>query len=298
MHFGDDQGPTAPDGVEWHADELFTQARALVGERFAEARFDPDRGLRVTIIDLSDQDVTAITEVARRLGIVSWVRVERADPAALETWERLRHDLQRLWAAKPPVMLTSPTPDPGYRRPPVHIDLSADSESTAADLHNAYGDFVSLRVGALAYPPGASLPRPSARIIDRHPADPAEMRILLEAPLALRSGRTTTHGLLLTNLSDHDIQVHTNGHLTAVIVDDAGATVGGPDAGGAQQAPLVIFTASPSKTVRIPVFLGTASYTPELGYAVPAGSWHLTAPMDLADGRKLVTPALAFTITG
>ncbi|HST47617.1 hypothetical protein [Jatrophihabitans sp.] len=300
LHPGDDQGPTAPDDVEQHADEFFTETRALVGDRFAEARFDPDRGLRVTIIDLTDQDTTAITDLARRLGIASWVRVERAKPADLEAWERLRHDLQRLWSAEPRLLLASPTPDPGYRRPPVEICLTAAAESTAADLHNTYGDFVSLRVGALPYPPAAHLPSPSrrsARTIDRDPVNPAEMGIVLEAPLALRSGQTTTHGLLLTNLSDHDISVHTNGQLTATIINDAGAVVGGPDTGGVRIAPLVTFTAAPSETVRIPLLVGTASYSPELGYAVPAGSWHLTVPMNLADGRHLLTPALPLTIT-
>lgn len=301
MHPGDDQGPTAPDDVERHAAEFFTETRALVSDRFAEARFDlDDRGLRVTIIDLTDQDITAITDLARRLGIASWVRVERAEPADLEAWERLRHDLQRLWSAEPGLLLQSPGPDPGYRRPPVEICLTAAAESTAADLHNTYGDFVSLRVGALLYPSAEHPPSPwraSARTIDRDPVNPAEMGIVLEAPLALRSGQATTHGLLLTNLSDHDISVHTNGQLIAKIINDADAVVGGPDTGGVWMCPGVTFTAAPSETVRIPLFVGTASYSPELGYAVPAGSWHLTVPMDLADGRHLLTPALPLTIT-
>lgn len=298
MHPRDSQGPTAPDDVERHSDDLFDQARALAGDRFAEARFDPDRGLRVTIIDLNDQDTTAITDLAQRLGIAGWVRIEHADPAALETWERLRHDLLRLQSTKPRALMQYPTPKPGYRRPPVRIHLSADAQSTAAELHNTYGDFVSLQVGALPYPPAAhppSGPRASAQTSDRAPANPSEMHIVLETPLALGSGQTTTHGLLLTNLSQQDLSVHTNGHLTATIVDDSGAAVGGYT--GAQHQPLVIFTAAPSETIRIPVLVGTASYSPELGYALPPGTWHLTAPMNLADGRHLVTPPLELTIT-
>jgi hypothetical protein len=294
---GDGQGTTAPDNVERHAHELFDQARALVGDRFAEARFDPDRGLRITIIDLNDQDAAAITNVAQRLTVAEWVRIERADPTALETWERLRHDLSRLQDARPRALQQYPTPDPGYRRPPVEIHLAADAESTAADLHNTYGDFVSLRVGALPYPLTAEAPGPPARSrrTERDTVSPAEMRIALETPLTLRSGQTTAHAVLLTNLSDNDIRVHTNGHLTADIVNDTGTTVGGYT--GAQHLPLVIFTALPSDTVRIPVLVGTASYSPELGYAIPAGTWHLTAPMNLGDGRQLLTPALEFTVT-
>lgn len=299
MDPSDSQEPTAPENVERRADDFFDQARLLVGDRFAEARFDPDRGLRVTIIDLDDQDTAAITNAAQQLGILDWVRIEHADPSALATWERLRHDLQRLQSAQPRVLRQYPIPDPGYRRPPVRIHVSADAQSTAADLHSAYGDFVSLQVGALPYPPAAqstSAPREAtARTDSRETANPAEMSIVLEAPLAIGSGQTTTHGLLLTNLSDQDIRVQTNGHLTATIIDDTGAAVGGY--AGAQQLPLVIFTAGPSQTVRIPVLVGTASYTSELGYAIPPGTWHLTAPMNLADGRRLVTPALELTIT-
>ncbi|MCA1693839.1 MAG: hypothetical protein LC749_03425, partial [Actinobacteria bacterium] len=206
--------------------------------------------------------------------------------------------LQRLQTAEPPVLMQYPSPEPGYRRPPVSIQLAADADSTAADLRSSYGDFVSLRVGVLPYPPPARQPSPlpaSARTSDRVRVNPTEMRIVLEAPLALRSGQTTTFGLLLTNLSDHDICVRTNGHLTATIVDDTGTAVGGYT--GAQHLPLVIFTAAPSETVRIPLLVGTASYSAELGYAVPAGTWHLTAPMNLGDGRQLLTPALQLTIT-
>jgi hypothetical protein len=294
---GDGPATTAPDDVERHADELFDQARALVGDRFAAARFDPDRGLRVTVVDLSNQDVVAITSVAQRLTIAEWVRIERADPTALATWERLRHELTRLNDTQPRVLQQYPTPGPGYRRPPVVIHLAADAESTAADLHNTYGDFVSLRVGALPYPPTAQTPGPpsQSRRTERATVSPTEMRIVLETPLALRSGETTTHAILLTNLSDTDIRVHTNGHLTANVVDDAGAAVGGYT--GGQYLPLVIFTAKPSGTARIPVLVGTASYSPELGYAIPAGPWHLTAPMNLGDGRQLLTPALELTIT-
>lgn len=65
----DGKATTAVDTVERHAIELIRQANVLVGDRFAEARRDPDRGVRVTIIDLTDQDATAITEAAQRLTI-------------------------------------------------------------------------------------------------------------------------------------------------------------------------------------------------------------------------------------
>ena len=290
--------PAAPEDVSRHAHEFFDEAELVVGDRFAEARVDPDRGLRVTIIDLTDQDIASIINAAAQLGILDWVRIERADPAALATWERLRHDLQRLQSAEPHLLMEYPVPDPGYRRPRVDIHLSADAQTTAADLHNTYGDFVALQVGALPYPPepqSTSTRRATAPTDKRERANPDEMHIALDGPLAIRSGQTSMHGLLLTNVGTGDIHVPTNGNLTATIVDDAGAVVGGYS--GPEPIPLITFTAGPSETVRIPVLVGTASYQPELGYAIPSGTWHLTAPLDLADGRRLTTPALELKIT-
>jgi len=295
---GNSPGAAAPDVVERHAQELFDQARALVGDRFAEARVDPDRGLRVTIIDLDVHDVSAINAVAERLGVAEWVRIERADPSALEAWERLRHDLRRLAGARRSVLTHYPMPDPGYRRPPVAIHVAADAEATAAELHAAYGDFVSLMVGALPYPPTENTPdratsprRPS----EQRTPDPSELTVTLDGCLSIRAGQSVTHDLLLTNLSDHDIRIHTNGHLTASIVDDSGAVVGGYS--GGQHLPLVIFTAEPAHTVRVPLLVGTASFVPDLGYTVPPGTWHLTASIELSDGRRLTTPPLELTIT-
>jgi hypothetical protein len=54
-----------------------------------------------------------------------------------------------------------PMPEPGYRRPRVQIQLTADAEATAADLHTRYGPFLSLQVRALRYPPrNESAPAP------------------------------------------------------------------------------------------------------------------------------------------
>jgi hypothetical protein len=296
---GTQDGSQAPDIVRDHKQELFDEARLIVGERFAGSRIDPDRGLRVTVIDLGDRDIAAITRLAQRLGIEAWVRLEPADPAALAAWEGLRVELLRLREVSPRVLRGYPMPNPGHRRPPVEIHLAPDAEATAADLHARFGDFVSLQVGALGYPPESALPPTSLGTENAGllPVDPAEIRLVLDGPLTIRTGDTTTHHVLVTNQSDRDIGIETNGHLTATIGEaDTGAPVGGY--AGAQRLPLVTFTAGPSKTVRIPLLVGTASYRPELGYTVPPGTWHLTARLRLADGRHLVSPPLELTITG
>jgi hypothetical protein len=288
----------APENVRDHQHELFDEARLIVGGRFAESRIDPDRGLRVTVIDLSAEDTAAIAVVAQRLGIEGWVRIEPADPLAVESWEELRVELLKLREARPSVLRGYPTPNPGYRRPPVEIHLAADAAATAADLHARFGDFVSLQVGALTYPPDSTQPPSNlaAARSDLTAVDPAEMHLVLDGPLRIRSGATTTHHVLVTNLSDHDTSIQTNGNLTATIVDpDTGARVGGY--AGPQHTPLVTFTAAPTMTVRIPLLVGTASYRSDLGYTVPPGTWQLTAPLRLADRRHLVSPPLELTIT-
>jgi hypothetical protein len=78
--------------------------------------------------------------------------------------------------------------------------------------------------------------------------------------------------------------VRTNGHLKATIVDSRGVAVGGYD--GGQRLPLLVFTAGSTESVRIPILIGTSSYSTELGYAIPAGAWRLIAPLNLGDGRR------------
>jgi hypothetical protein len=98
----DEGGPGAQqiDAARSHA--LFDQARAVVGDRFAEARVRSRcGGLRVTVVDLSQCDVAVIGAVAHGLGIVGRVSTEGADPAALEMWERLQHELRALQQTRP-----------------------------------------------------------------------------------------------------------------------------------------------------------------------------------------------------
>ncbi len=215
---------------------------------------------------------------------------EREDP-----WQRLRRDLSRLMRQDPPALQMFPDPSSEHEEPPVAICLAPHAERVAADLHAAYGDFVDLRLGALRYPAdpdGEPLPQPDALPA----ADPDEIGIALQAPSAVRSGHTVTRPLLLTNRSDRPLTLHTNGRLTARIVDPAtGTTVGGFS--GMQNLPLVLVTAEPGATVTVPLVIGTASYQPQLGNRVPAGEWQLTAELRLADGRRVQTPGLPVTIT-
>ena len=116
----------------------------------------------------------------------------------------------------------------------------------------------------------------------------------------VRSGHTLRHGLLLRNHTGGEVQIATNGHVTAGIVDPlTGEVVGGFS--GWQTFPLVMFRIAPGETERIPLLIGTASFAARLGYALPPGSWGLQATLDLApDPREHIfrrIPVLPLTIT-
>jgi hypothetical protein len=65
--------------------------------------------------------------------------------------------------------------------------------------------------------------------------------------------------------------------------------------------PLIMFPVAPGNTERIPLLIGTASFRPDLGYAVPPGSWGIEVPLtvqrDLETHERRRTPVLPLTIT-
>ena len=116
----------------------------------------------------------------------------------------------------------------------------------------------------------------------------------------VRSGATLWHGLLLHNLTGHELQIATNGQLTGAIIDPrTGEVVGGSS--GFQTLLLIIFRVPPRQASRITLLIGTASVTPRLGYTIPAGNWGIQATLTLGpdprDSPRRRTPVLPLTIT-
>ena len=100
--------------------------------------------------------------------------------------------------------------------------------------------------------------------------DPTLMTVELDAPIVVASGHTVRGALRVHNLSADTIVVCTNGHVTAQVLDPDTRAVVGCFAGG-QILPGIYFRAAPGETVVVPVLVGTASFSPDLGYVVPAG---------------------------
>jgi hypothetical protein len=219
----------------------------------------------------------------------------------MAVWDQLKVVLVRLRGLQPCPLMGSAMPevDEG-RHPPFTIYLAAWATATAKELHLQFGDNVELTVGALPYPPDRQ-PQPSPA-----PGQPAELldqqetAVEMDGPAVVRSGDTLRHGLLLSNLTSHELQIATNGQVTADIIDPQTSEVVGGFS-GAQTLPLIVFRVAPRQTRRVPLLIGTDSFTPRLGYTVPAGDWGVQATLTLGSGlrdspRKR-TPILPLTIT-
>ena len=115
--------------------------------------------------------------------------------------------------------------------------------------------------------------------------------------LEVRSGNNLKNAMRLTNSGSLEAAVHTNGQLTASVVDpETNKIVGGYS--GAQATPLILFQAHPGQAVEIPLLIGTASTVPQLGYAVPPGRWaiEITLPLGIR-GPFFRAPPIPLSVT-
>jgi|SRR5208283_3217068 len=218
----------------------------------------------------------------------------------MAVWDELKVVLARLRDQQPGTLMQYPTPDVDEgRQPPFTIRLAPWATATAEELHQQFGDNIELTVGALPDPPGRQprppVPGPPADLLDPH-----EIATELAGPAVVRSGHTLRHGLLLRNRTGRELQIATNGQLTAAAVDPhTGEVVGG--FAGWQNLPLIIFRVAPGQTGQVPLLIGTASSTPRLGYTIPPGDWAIQATLTLGphprDSPRRRIPTLPLTIT-
>jgi hypothetical protein len=74
----------------------------------------------------------------------------------------------------------------------------------------------------------------------------------LAGPAVISSGHTLRHGLLLRNLTSRELQIATNGQVTADVIDPhTGEVVGG--FAGVQHLPLIIFRVAESFTTTVAI---------------------------------------------
>jgi hypothetical protein len=216
----------------------------------------------------------------------------------MSSWPQVREALSRLEDLEPRVLMSYPNltegPEP---RPPFSIRLMATALPIAEELHSRFGDEVTLRVGALPFPPRPADAGEQRAIKEPLAPDHAldGIQVELDGPVEVKSGETARNALLITNETASELAVHTNGGLTADVVDlRDGRHVGGFF--GPVDAPLVIFTVAPGSTTRVPLGIGTTSFVADIGYVIPPGPWGITVELDLGAGRRLRTPVLAFEV--
>jgi hypothetical protein len=213
----------------------------------------------------------------------------------VSVWDSLKVVIVRLRDEQPHAMTTYPDPRVDReRRPPFHVGLAPWAADIARELHEQFGADVTLSVGAQPYPPDGEQRSNPHR--DFGPlVDPARIGIEPDGPLSVRSGHHHMHGLLLTNRTESQVSVSNNGHLTAVVVDPRDDRVVGGYT-GMRNLPRVTRFIVPGATRRIPLLVGTASFDPALGYAVPPGNWAIRARIVI--GRDaMTTPTLPLIVT-
>jgi hypothetical protein len=219
----------------------------------------------------------------------------------MAVWDALKVVLARLRDQQPGTLMQYPMPEADEgRQPPFTIRLAPWAAATAEELHQQFGDDIELTVGALPYPPGRQPPHPPAAGPPADLLDPHEIVAELVGPAVVSSGHALQHGLLLRNLTGGELQIATNGQVTAAVVDlHTGEVVGG--FAGAQTLPLIIFRVAPGQTGQVPLLIGTASSVPRLGYTIPPGDWGIQATLTLGphprDSPRRRTPVLPLTIT-
>jgi len=216
----------------------------------------------------------------------------------MASWDELSITVTRLAGQDPRPLTRWPQPDSRPdQAPPFRIGLAAWAATTAEELHQRFGADVELTVGALRYPQRtlARNPDPLGRAALLPLLDPAHLRVTLDGPLTVPSGHRVRHGLLVANLTSRAAQINTSGSLIADVVDPrTGAVTGGYS--GFVFTMLKAFTVPAGQTTRVPLFVATDSFLPDLGYAIPAGRWGVQATLDPALGQAVLTPILPITV--
>jgi hypothetical protein len=174
----------------------------------------------------------------------------------------------------------------------------------AAELHGRFGTDVDLTVGYFHYPEcrhlsadGTERPRQPDALLPILPVE--QLDASLDEPVVVASGHTERSILRLQNPQEMPVVVLTNGQVTARVLDPHSVEgVGGLSL--PQKLPGVRFTIPPGQSQTIPLLVGTASTSEDLGYAIPAGQWAMDVPLVLEQGRdrtRYRSRSLPLTVT-
>jgi hypothetical protein len=209
----------------------------------------------------------------------------------VSTWDDLKDALVRLRDMDPEALRAYPDPrvDEG-RSPPFHIVLAPWAVDIAANLHDRFGEDVDLQVGFLDFPGGTL--RGPAISQERPLLLPEEIEASVDEAIEVRSGHDAHGELHVANRGHEEIVLHT---VTAYVFDAATDKVVGGFA-GAQAAVLIRFPVAPQASIPIPMLIGTASFDPRLGYAIPPGQWAVEVALYVEGRGRFRTPLIPMTV--
>lgn len=246
---------------------------------WVEVRFENQPSVRIVALFAGDELDVHRDALCRLVAHPNQLEV-RASPWPRVRLEEIRSEIEEMALASERGLFNGWGTGGGR----VTVRLRADCEPLASQLQERYGRAVDLTVGFLHFPECVFLDAKGWRVA--YPAQPRpmplpdELHVAVDDALEVRSGANLRSGVRLTNEGVEEVVVHTNGQLTAWVLDlTTNETVGG--FAGAQTLPLIRFAAPAGGSVEIPLLIGTASIAPRLGYPVPAGRWAIEMTLGL-----------------
>ena len=265
--------------------------RDVYVEEFGER--DPD--LRLVVLMVGD-DLSRYETQLRAVMEHPEVLLVRSTAFSRSRLDTIRHEVEGSLRRNPGAFLQLST-----SRGRVNVQLAADQDALAHDLHARYEGAVSITLGRFPYP---APPAPDGQDEERSRAHGPGLPVLasddftvsLDREINVVTGANTNATLLVHNVGTDEAIIETNGGVSARIIDPrTGDVIGGFV--GAQAMPLVTFRCAPGATVSIPLLVGTTSSDRRLGYTVPPGAWAIDVPITIAGRGRFRTPPLAIRVT-
>ena len=178
----------------------------------------------------------------------------------------------------------------------VEVVLAANEEELAGELVGRHGNAIEVTVGALAYPIAMATavcsdrPEqssiPGLRVDVAVPAEPVSAAGVVPAQLTVT----------LTNDGSSPITFG-SGAAIGTILDESGNVVSAPASSLMGDLGVTVDLA-PGESMELPLMITTASCDPRLGYALPPGTYQLTAGVQHSEGdlTTLQSPPIPITI--
>lgn len=261
-------------------------------EAWIESRFENEPTVHIVALFAGDDLEVHAAELRRLVAYPDQLEV-RWSPLSNLQLEKVRADIHEMAISSDPGLIGGWVISDGR----VNVRLRADGELVAAQLRQRYGNAVDLTVGFLRYPDGSY--RESFGVLTAR-LEPTsllqeDLRIVVEERLEVQSGANLRSAVQVFNDSSQEVVVHTNGQITARVVDPETKEIVGLYS-GPQAMPRVSFRAPAGGSVEMPLLIGTASTVPRLGFAVPPGRWAIEIALALGALGMVCSPLIPLQV--